>query len=94
MRTEQHYCRHLLADKNGGGSYATALAAATRAARNSYPQVVSTTAALVLTATAPYSHNLLPPFSQYLVLKRAMLSSWETVVVVGGYAGKVRAVAY
>jgi hypothetical protein len=66
--------------------------AATRAERNSYPQVLIK-AALVLTTTAPYFSNLSPPYSQYLVLKRAMMSSWGSAVV-DGYAEKVRAAAY
>jgi hypothetical protein len=41
-----------------------------------------------------FAQNLLPPYSQYLVLKRAMRRNGFTAVVVVGYAGKVRAAAY
>jgi hypothetical protein len=78
-------------DGDGGGSHVTALSA-TRSAQN-YAQVLITVA-LILTSTAPYSHNLLPPCSQYLVvLKPGMMSSWRKAELVG-YAEKVRAAAY
>jgi hypothetical protein len=91
------HCAHVLFnmcqiyDGNGGGSYVIALP--TTSAAQNYPQVLIT-AALVHTTAAPYSHNLLPPCSQYLIVpKLGIMSSWRTTAVVG-YTEKVRAAAY